>query len=250
MLRKCLVSAPSNIALIKYMGKEDAVLNLPTNPSLSMTLNHLRTWVEIECGHSVAGDISWVPEMPAHSEMSSRLPPSVPKLSGAGVERIVKHAHWVRNAVSEIFPAYGLVPAKHSSLQIKTANTFPAASGIASSASSFAAVTLATALISSEDMDSFKSLWKDKSIGPRFRRDLAQVSRQGSGSSCRSFEGPWVFWKDAIASPVESSLPDMTDLVVLISSDSKEISSSQAHAMVKSSPLWQGRVDRAQGRVR
>ena len=31
--------APSNIALIKYMGKKDAELNLPMNSSLSYTLS-------------------------------------------------------------------------------------------------------------------------------------------------------------------------------------------------------------------
>ena len=41
-------SAPSNIALIKYMGKTDYNGNKPTNSSLSYTLTHLNTHVEIE----------------------------------------------------------------------------------------------------------------------------------------------------------------------------------------------------------
>ena len=40
--------APSNIALIKYMGKLDAAQNKPTNASVSFTLSHLVTRVEIE----------------------------------------------------------------------------------------------------------------------------------------------------------------------------------------------------------
>ncbi len=41
-------SAPSNIALIKYMGKESGARNQAVNPSLSMTLADFRTTVEIE----------------------------------------------------------------------------------------------------------------------------------------------------------------------------------------------------------
>ena len=39
--------APSNIALCKYWGKRDAVLNLPINSSLSVSLGHLGTRTEI-----------------------------------------------------------------------------------------------------------------------------------------------------------------------------------------------------------
>src|SRR5690606_10045835 len=40
--------APSNIALIKYMGKTDAARNRPTNSSLSYTLDHLKSYVTLE----------------------------------------------------------------------------------------------------------------------------------------------------------------------------------------------------------
>ena len=42
-----MADMPSNIALIKYMGKTDSSVNLPTNPSISYTLNHLLTRVEL-----------------------------------------------------------------------------------------------------------------------------------------------------------------------------------------------------------
>ncbi len=44
----CIASAPSNIALIKYMGKVDTATNKPTNSSLSWTLNSLRSFVRIK----------------------------------------------------------------------------------------------------------------------------------------------------------------------------------------------------------
>ena len=42
-----LVSAPSNIALVKYMGKLPEGRNLPANPSVSMTLSELATRIEL-----------------------------------------------------------------------------------------------------------------------------------------------------------------------------------------------------------
>lgn len=51
--------APSNIALIKYMGKVNTTTNIPTNASLSYTLDHLLSFVELEI-HDKAFDC-WEP---------------------------------------------------------------------------------------------------------------------------------------------------------------------------------------------
>ena len=40
--------APANIALIKYMGKENEHTNSPANPSLSYTLPHLLSHVTLD----------------------------------------------------------------------------------------------------------------------------------------------------------------------------------------------------------
>ena len=47
MSARILVRAPSNIALVKYMGKRETGMNLPENASVSMTLSQLCTFVEI-----------------------------------------------------------------------------------------------------------------------------------------------------------------------------------------------------------
>ena len=53
------VSAPSNIALIKYMGKQNSSSNVPTNASLSYTLENLRTTVRMD---AISGDKDqWAP---------------------------------------------------------------------------------------------------------------------------------------------------------------------------------------------
>ncbi len=51
-------SAPSNIAVIKYMGKTSKEVNLPSNASLSFTLEHLRSFVVIEPRE---GEDDWQP---------------------------------------------------------------------------------------------------------------------------------------------------------------------------------------------
>lgn len=248
------VLAPSNIALIKYMGKEDPSSNLPLNGSLSLTLNHLCTAVEIQAvpgkSQSSTTEVRWTPELPrfiSERQKTTPLPFQIPSLSEAGIERMRKHVNRVQKNIEEILPKYGIQLLPSQSLELRTANTFPASSGIASSASSFAGLTLATALAYCQDQDRFKQVWSENTS---LRRELARVTRQGSGSSCRSFEGPWVIWEGPDARKVEAStLPSMTDLVVLISTLSKEVSSSEAHLLVQSSPLWEGRVKRTEQRI-
>ena len=66
-------SAPSNIALIKYMGKESAVGNVAVNPSLSMTLSAFLTNVEIE--PISGGEDRWEPlpgSAPLRAESTKR----------------------------------------------------------------------------------------------------------------------------------------------------------------------------------
>ena len=46
-------TAPSNIALIKYMGKKDYTLNLASNPSFSYTLPKLISQVSIETTNNI-----------------------------------------------------------------------------------------------------------------------------------------------------------------------------------------------------
>lgn len=251
------VRAPSNIALVKYMGKRDASSNLPENPSLSMTLDGLCSLAQIECRSSGDAGIRWVPELPLGTSSLSGFSaaPQVPDLSEAGAAKVTRHVSRVQKAVSEIFPAFGLVardvPASQSWF-VRTANTFPPASGIASSASSFAALTLVTAWACAEDPVDFEKRWKDSGD---FRAALAQLSRLGSGSSCRSMDGPFVKWQDADVSVAKSAfhlpvpVPALAHFVLVVSSRAKAVSSSDAHVQVKTSPLWNGRVERACARV-
>src|SRR5665213_2279689 len=119
---KVEASAPSNIALIKYMGKTAKFGNLPANASLSYTLPHLRSFVTLEPREGLGGNL-WQP-LKGLPELA---------LSPAGQSKFL--AHFDRLKVKWNIPGNFI---------IASANNFPADCGLASSASSFAALTLAT----------------------------------------------------------------------------------------------------------
>jgi diphosphomevalonate decarboxylase len=203
-------SAPSNIALIKYMGKEEGSGNRSVNPSLSMTLRDFRTEVELEILES--GEDRWRPlpgSAPLREESTRRFVEFFQKLKGAaGIKK---------------------------SFELRSGNNFPSDAGLASSASSFAALTK-TALTA------FAELNRTPVPTPL---EMARVSRTGSGSSCRSFFSPWCRWEGEEVAAVPSALPRLIDLVAVMDSGFKKVSSSEAHRRVQTSPLFRGRVDRA-----
>ncbi len=239
---RILAQAPSNIAIVKYMGKSDTALNLPAQPSVSMTLNSLRTFVELRRVESNRMNLVWVGDESLQGFAS-------PKISSAGIEKFTRHLDRMWNELPGVLRRWDLrVESAPAQIEIRSANTFPEASGIASSASSFAALTLAAAaMISGDQLETFEKIYSQEN---ELRRALARLSRRGSGSSCRSFEGPWVRWEAESATAVESRLPELSDLIVLTGEGMKEVSSSEAHRRVTESPLWSGRVERATQRER
>src|SRR5262249_2228879 len=79
---------------------------------------------------------------------------------------------------------------------------------------------------------------------------LAGLSRLGSGSSCRSFYSPWAIWDEQGARAVDLPYQELIHHVVLISEEEKQISSSEAHQRVPTSPLFATRPDRAKQRLK
>jgi diphosphomevalonate decarboxylase len=204
-------SAPSNIALIKYMGKEGE--NQAVNASLSLTLSDFRTSVEL----NISGpEDHWRP-----------LPGSAP-LREESTRRFVAFFQKLKKqaGIKEAF-------------EIRSGNNFPSDAGLASSASSFAALTRAA-------LTAFAELNGTSLPSPL---EMARVSRTGSGSSCRSFFSPWCRWEGEQVEAVPSSLPPLVDLVAVMDGSFKKVSSSEAHHKVKTSPLFSGRIERAAARL-
>ncbi len=80
-------------------------------------------------------------------------------------------------------------------------------------------------------------------------RKLADLSRQGSGSSCRSFFTPWSLWSTEGAESIELPYHDLIHQVIVVADALKTVSSSDAHVRVNSSLLFKGRPERAEQRL-
>jgi diphosphomevalonate decarboxylase len=204
-------SAPSNIALIKYMGKSVSADNRPSNASLSWTLNHLRTYVEL----SEASADEWNPLQ------GQNLIPI--QLSDKGRDKYLKHLNRLREH-------WGL---KRNFL-VRSANNFPSDCGLASSASSFAALTMAVYEVAKTEVSASETL-----------ESLSKLSRPGSGSSCRSFFPKWAIWETEGAHAIELPTRELLHAVLVIDSGLKPVTTSLAHERVQTSLLFEDRAERA-----
>lgn len=140
--------AHPNIAVVKYWGKRDVVLNLPAVSSLSLTLDTFTTRTRV----------TW--DVPTDRVMlnDAVAPDAFTKRALAHMDRVD--------------------PARPPCL-VDTHNDFPTAAGLASSASGFAALTLAALAARGRSVDIVTA---------------SVLARQGSGSACRSLWGGWVRW--------------------------------------------------------
>lgn len=207
--------APANIALIKYMGKKDEGNNIPDNPSLSYTLGNLLSSVTLE-SHPGKKDI-WEPLYTPGAE-----PFTLTKISQ---ERFLGHLHFLKEHFNY-----------HGAFVIRSSNNFPTGSGLASSASSFAALTICA----------IRALCEIQNMPLPSLETQAQLSRLGSGSSCRSFFSPWAIWENDTVKSIELPYPTLLHQVIIISHDEKQVSSAEAHKRVKTSPFYEGRTGRAE----
>ena len=212
-----IYTSPSNIALIKYMGKKSKD-NTPLNASFSYTLEHLRTGVQL----IPDSEDRWKP-----LEGKCWLPLNMSKTEQKRFLSFFKYIKQVFNL--------------KNNYQVRSANNFPKNSGIASSASSFSALTKATY---------FQAL-EEKCLSPLSVEDQAQVSRQGSGSSGRSFFSPWCLWNENNSiQKVDLPLQNLIHDFIWIQEKEKSVSSSQAHERVQTSSLFEGRKIRASNRLK
>ena len=214
---KATCRAGSNIAFIKYWGVADGAedLNIPLNNSISMTLADAHTTT------TVAWDDSGC--LPEDTVAIDGV-----QLVGASAERTVAHLDRLRDLAGVSDRAC-----------VVSNNNFPMASGIASSASGFAALTVAGAA----------------ALGLRLEATrLSAVARQGSGSASRSLFGGFVEWERGWGGGESegSSLLDsrsvahqlhseehwaLRDVIAIVSTGAKRVSSSSGHRLAATSPL-------------
>lgn len=210
---KAKAKAHTNIALIKYWGKRDESLILPMNNSLSLTLDGFYTTTAVEFGESLKQDRFYLNGDIVNDNQSDRV-----------------------SGFLDIIRSYADKPDLFA--EIHSTNHVPTAAGFASSASGFAA--LAAAATKALDL-------------PITNQGLSKLTRQGSGSACRSIYGGFVEWKkgtksdgsDSYAVPVTST--DHWDIrvaaVVLSSTVKKVLSREGMKRTVDTSAFYSSWVD-------
>ncbi|KAH9083573.1 GHMP kinase [Lactarius deliciosus] len=220
------VSAPVNIACIKYWGKRDTKLILPTNSSLSVTLDqdHLRSTTTSRADPSFDKDRLWLNGKEEPIEPVGRLSTCISEM---------KRLRAAVEAQNPSAPKLSTFP-----VHIASRNNFPTAAGLASSASGFAA--LVASLASLYDL-------------PATPSQLSLIARQGSGSACRSLFGGYVAWEmgtlpdgsDSLAVEIapREHWPDIHALICVVSDDKKGTSSTSGmQRTVETSALLQHRI--------
>jgi len=219
-------TAPVNIAVVKYWGKRDPKLNLPTNSSVSVTLSQadLRTHTTAACSTSFTEDTLLLNSSPQD-------------VTGARTQACFRELRSLRSALESSNPS--LPKLSSLPLRIVSENNFPTAAGLASSAAGFAALVRAIA-----------NLYEL----PSSATDLSRIARQGSGSACRSLFGGYVAWQmgskvdgsDSVAVEVApaSHWPTMRALILVVSAEKKGVSSTSGMQItVATSELFQRRAE-------
>ncbi len=222
-------SSPSNIALIKYWGKHPG--QLPCNPSISFTLNDSKTFFEIEATKKETSGIS----LDFYFE-DVRSPKFQLKIE-TFLNSQTSFLPWLND--------FHLV--------MKSKNTFPHSSGIASSASSMSALSLC--LLSLDEKI------KNKKYGELdFFQLASNLARQASGSACRSVYPFLVSWGEFSGLPlssnlygsavalndIHSSFHQYCDSIVIVDANEKSVSSRVGHALMDEHPFRDERFKRAE----
>jgi diphosphomevalonate decarboxylase len=204
---KATAVANPNIAFVKYWGKADEALNLPANPSLSMNLAALTTVTTVEFRPGLPSDTVTIGERPA---------------VGRALARVVSHLDRVRAMAGLDQPA-----------SVASRNDFPAGTGLASSASAFAALSLAATRAAGLHLS---------------EAELSRLARLGSGSACRSVPAGFSLWegdRDETSYARQIASPDhwaLCDLVAIVTREHKSVGSHDGHALAPTSPFHRARL--------
>lgn len=206
---KATASAPSNIAFTKYWGKKDEVLRLPENGSISMCLSNLLTTTTVEFSKKYLKDEVRIDGKKDAQEAS----------------RVINQLERIRTLAKIDLHA-----------RVESVNSFPSSHGLSSSASGFAALTLAATkaagLILSE-------------------KELSILTRQGSGSACRSIPAGFVEWLDGNSSETSFSVSifpanhwQIADVVAIVSAEKKDVSTTAGQKEAITSPFLKVRLSK------
>ncbi len=221
--------APSNIALVKYWGKKEN--QIPANASLSITLDHATTSTYLSFKAKKVKDNRLSLTYFFHQQRQEKFENKIAAL----LNRLINELPFLLD--------YELV--------FHSENNFPHSTGIASSASSMAA--LALCLVNMELL-----VKQSHQVNETFFHRASHIARLGSGSASRSIYGGLVSWgsingergtSDLFASPFKlnetSRLHSVRDIILIVSSQEKSMSSSIGHSQMEQHPYRNGRINQA-----
>ncbi len=229
-------SSPSNIALVKYWGKKENIVNflgepakqIPANPSVSFTLNHCKTITKFDVKKTTDGNFTF------ELLFEGKPKPEFNQKVNQFFLRIEEYCSYIN----------------YFHFVIDTQNTFPHSSGIASSASGMAAMAM-----------NIMSL--EKSLNPEmtnefFYQKASFLARLGSGSACRSIKGNVVVWgkHDEIStssdlfgvefpSQLHENFHNYQDTILLVDKGEKQVSSTIGHDLMHNHPFAEKRFEQA-----
>ncbi|MBD3289349.1 diphosphomevalonate decarboxylase [candidate division KSB1 bacterium] len=221
---KATAIAHSNIALIKYWGRAavaDPGLNIPLNDNISFTKNSMIDDMKLQTITTIHFDEIYDRDS---AEVNGE------KLSGRKLERILRVIDVLRSEAKS-----------NIKFRMKSINDFPTQAGLASSASAFAALTLATA----------------SALGLKINREqLSTVARLGSGSAARSLHDGFVYFhsasshEQAFAEQIcEPGHCDMHAVIAIVDESEKKVTSDAGHDLSAASPFNDIRIQRSAEQV-
>ena len=218
---------PINIALIKYWGKDDEELITPLNNSISLTLDTNTFYTETKVTIKQTSEVKDNTKENDISLIINGKPSNITKR----IKNIFKKFLSMDNQICKELSISKL------DIKIESINTFPIASGCASSASSMAALVLAiTSALKLENIIS--------------KTELTKIARLGSGSACRSIFGGICEWEkgnkdDSMAVQLyEKNYWDLGIKLIIVSQKEKDVSSSLGMKITKeTSELFKYRIN-------
>ncbi len=220
--------SPSNIALIKYWGKHG--VQIPKNPSISFTLNNCKTTTKLSFEKRTNFDEAYDLKVILDGKHKPGFEPKIHQFFGR---------------IDEYLPFI-----KEYRFTIDTTNSFPHSSGIASSASGLSALALCL-------MEMEREMQPEMSL-KHFNQKASFIARLGSGSGCRSLEGPLVVWGEhadiegssdvyGVQYPYEihSVFDHYQDTILLVDKGEKPVSSTVGHNLMHNHAYAASRFDQA-----
>lgn len=220
--------APSNIALVKYWGK--LADQVPANPSISFTLDACATTTTVSYQKRKSNAEGFSFDLLFEGRPKADFKPKINTFFG----RIEAYVPFL----------------KEYHFTIETSNSFPHSSGIASSASGMAALSLCL-------MEIENQLNPEMDEG-FFKKKASFLARLGSGSACRSIEGDLIQWGEHPHIPNSSNFYGIKypfevnpvfkkyhDTILLVHKGQKQVSSSVGHDLMHDHPYAQNRFQQA-----